>query len=213
MIAPLHFISGQTAACSHPESIALACEAGVRWVQLRVKDQSEEAVFLQAAEAKYICRQYGAKLVINDYPAIAKAIGADGVHLGKEDMPVAEARKIVGNMVIGATANTFDDILAHARSGADYVGLGPFRFTNTKKKLSPLLGLEGYKNILAQCRLNGLQLPIIAIGGIELEDVAEILQTGVHGVAVSSLIARAENRQEVVENIHQKLQKTILRDA
>lgn len=214
MIEPLQFISQETQDCSHVKSIALACEAGVRWVQLRIKEAPEEEVFLQAREAKKICEQYRVKLLINDYPAIAQSVGAYGVHLGKDDMPVAEARKMVGSrMIIGATANTFEDVLSHSRSGADYVGLGPFRFTSTKKNLSPLLGLEGYRKILHQCRLHRLQLPLIAIGGIQLQDVEGIMQTGISGIAVSSLIAGTLNGTEMVENIYQKLQKPNFQNA
>lgn len=214
MIESLQFISQETPTCSHLKSIALACEAGVRWVQLRMKDATEKEVFVQAREAKKICEQYGTRLIINDYPAIAESVEAFGVHLGKEDMPVAEARKKLGTrMIIGATANTFEDILSHSRSGADYVGLGPFRFTSTKKNLSPLLGLEGYREILHQYKLHQLQLPVIAIGGIDLQDVEEIVQTGISGIAVSSLIVRAINREETVRNIFQKLQKRNLQNA
>lgn len=190
------------------ESIERACRAGVRWVQLRIKDVSQEVVAPQALEAKKVCDHYGAKLIINDYPALAKAVGAFGVHLGKEDMPVAEARQLVGDgLVIGATANTMGDIRAHSRNGADYVGLGPFRFTATKKKLSPLLGLEGYRSISQQCRNEGLNVPLIAIGGIELADINELLQAGVYGIAASSLICKTAKPEEVVETILQNFHR------
>jgi thiamine-phosphate pyrophosphorylase len=206
MISQLQFISQQTKNFTHLESIAQACEAGIKWIQLRIKDETEESIYTTALQAKEICDQYGATLIINDYPAIAAAIHAAGVHLGKEDMPVSEARKIVGDkMMVGATANTFEDIEKHDQDGADYVGLGPFRFTATKKKLSPVLGLEGYTRILNQCRACNISIPIIAIGGIGLKDIPDIMQTGVHGIAVSSLIALAANKKQLVETIFQSL--------
>lgn len=205
MIDRLQFISQESKGCTHVESIERACKAGIRWVQLRIKDAPQEVVASQAVEAKKVCDHFGAKLIINDYPALAKAVGAYGVHLGKEDMPVAEVRRVVGDLLIGATANTVEDIRAHCRNGADYIGLGPFRFTATKKKLSPLLGLEGYRNSIEQCRLEGLRVPLIAIGGIKLADIDGILQAGVYGIAVSSLISKATNPEEVVEAILQKL--------
>lgn len=213
MIERLQFISQESEGCTHLQSIATACEAGVKWVQLRIKNQPAEEVRRQAAEAKAICAGHGARLIINDYPEVAREVEAYGLHLGKEDMPLAEARKIVGSMAIGATANTLDDIRAHCRNGADYIGLGPFRFTSTKKKLSPLLGLQGYRQLLQQCREEGLAVPLIAIGGIELEDIEGILQAGVSGVAVSSLIAKAARPTEVVEKIYKKLQRTDLAHA
>lgn len=208
IIHPLHFISQETDSISHAESIQQACEAGVTWVQLRVKDRLEQEVLLQAKEAKEICDRFGARLIINDYPEVAASINAYGLHLGKEDMAIQDARKIVGDqIIIGGTANTFEDIVKHQQQGADYVGLGPFRFTATKKNLSPVLGLEGYQHIMEQCRAAGIQLPVIAIGGILVNDIEKILPTGVQGIAVSSLIVQAKNKKEVVQHVMHSLSK------
>lgn len=207
MIERLQFISQETETITHLQSIEAACKAGVKWVQLRVKDKEAGEMLELALAARAICNHYGAKLIVNDRPEIARQVGADGVHLGKLDMPVAEAREIVGNIIIGATANTFEDIAAHAKSGADYIGLGPYRFTATKKNLSPVLGLEGYQRILSACRESDIRVPVVAIGGIEVADIAGLLQAGLHGIAVSSLIARAGNQQEIVEKIERELEK------
>jgi thiamine-phosphate pyrophosphorylase len=227
MIEKLQFISQQTDQLSHLQSISAACKAGVKWVQLRVKEKSAEEVLALALEAREICKSYGAKLIINDHPAIALKAGADGVHLGKLDMPVAEARKMVGDMIVGATANTFEDIEAHARSGADYVGLGPFRFTATKKNLSPILGLEGYRAIMKKCRQENIHIPIVAIGGIQVADIAGLRQAGLHGIAVSSLLVGAASAaglsaaaeaggghpHETVEMILRELEKNTIAHA
>ena len=207
MIEKLQFISQENTSFSHLDSIKAACEAGVKWVQLRVKNKSAEEVLALALEARAISRQYGAKLIINDKAEIALQADADGVHLGKEDMPIREARKIVGNRIIGATANTFEDIQQHALDGADYIGLGPFRFTATKEKLSPILGLVGYASLMESCREKAISVPVVAIGGIAVADLPAIMETGVHGIAVSSLIARAADQQELVEKILKLLEK------
>ena len=124
------------------------------------------------------------------------------MHLGKHDMPVAEARRLLGNgFIIGGTANTFDDVKMHYEAGADYIGCGPFRFTTTKKNLSPILGLEGYRRIVSQMKEAGINLPIVAIGGITREDIPAILQTGVTGVALSGTILRADNPAEETRRI------------
>ena len=124
------------------------------------------------------------------------------MHLGKHDMPVAEARRLLGNgFIIGGTANTFDDVKMHYEAGADYIGCGPFRFTTTKKNLSPILGLEGYRRIVSQMKEAGINLPIVAIGGITREDIPAILQTGVTGVALSGTILRADNPAEDTRRI------------
>ena len=132
--------------------------------------------------------------------------GADGVHLGKNDMPVDEARKILGpDKIIGGTANTIDDIIRLHRQGADYIGCGPFRFTTTKKKLSPVLGLEGYRDIVLKMREKGIDLPIVAIGGITVDDIPAIMGTGVTGIALSGAILNAEDPKSMTESILETL--------
>ena len=175
-----------------PEGAERACRGGVRWVQLRVKNQPYAIWKQLALETQAVARRYGATLLINDNPRLAQDIGADGVHLGQADMPPAEARAMLGaTFIIGGTANTFADVQRHAAAGVDYVGLGPFRFTSTKEKLSPILGLAGYADILRQCRAAGLAVPIVGIGGVTLADVPALLETGLHGVAVSGAIGAA----------------------
>ena len=185
-IGKLHFITDSPI---HAEE---ACKGGVDWVQLRIKDKNEDDVKMVAEETKAICKKYGAKLIMNDSVKLAKMIGADGVHLGKEDMPPDEARSLVGpDFIIGGTANTIEDIRRLALLKVDYIGLGPFRFTQTKTNLSPLLGLQGYYDLMKACIDEHIQVPVIAIGGIKLNDVEEILATGVYGIAVSSAIGNS----------------------
>ena len=167
-------------------------QGGCRWVQLRMKDATVAQVMEQGRAVGRLCRSYGATFILDDRVEMVEALGADGVHLGKNDMPVQEARALLGpDKIIGATANSFDDIRMAVAAGADYIGLGPFRFTTTKAKLSPVLGLEGYADIMQKCRLEGINIPIVAIGGILADDMAAIMATGVSGVAVSGAILNA----------------------
>lgn len=204
MIAKLQYISQQSASLTHIAAIHKALDAGCDWVQLRVKNTPETVVARYAEEAKKLCAQYGAKLIINDYPHLAKTVEADGLHLGLQDMPIQEARSIVGDkMIIGGTANTLELIRQRVAEGADYVGLGPFRYTTTKEKLSPVLGLEGYATILRQLAAEGITIPIIAIGGLVVDDVTALLKTGVHGIAVSGAVTNAANPADLVRTIQQ----------
>lgn len=188
----IQFISHYTDTISYLDSIRLALEGGCRWVQLRMKDATDEEMLLVALEAQRLCREAGATFIIDDHVELVRKINADGVHLGKMDMPIAEARRILGDkFIIGGTANTFEDVQAHYEAGANYIGCGPFRFTTTKKKLSPVLGLEGYRSIVSQMRDKGIDLPIVAIGGITAEDIPAIMQTGVTGIALSGTVLRA----------------------
>lgn len=192
MMVQVQFISHYNERYGYLDSIRLALKGGCRWVQLRMKGATDDEVRPVALEAQRLCREAGATFVIDDRVALVKELGADGVHLGKNDMPIAEARQVLGpDVIIGGTANTFDDVKAHYEADADYIGCGPFRFTTTKEKLSPILGLEGYRSIVSSMRAEGIRLPIVAIGGIEGDDLADILATGVTGVALSGVVLRA----------------------
>ncbi|MDN3670863.1 thiamine phosphate synthase [Echinicola jeungdonensis] len=204
-ISVLHYI---TPNLDHQDDylkdISNACQNGVEWVQLRMKNYPKDLVLSTGMQAKKICDHFNAKLIINDYPEIANYVGAYGVHVGKEDEAVVEIKKRYGNKLkIGATANTFEDIEA-AAPFVDYIGLGPLRFTATKEKLSPVLGLEGYREIIEKCTNQGIDLPVIGIGGIRLEDMDDLKKTGLHGVAVSGLIYQSSHNQDTIQQIKNK---------
>lgn len=190
----LQFITHFTERHTYLDSARIALEGGCRWVQLRMKDADEGLFVATAREVRALCDRFGATLVIDDHAELVGATGADGVHLGKNDMPVAEARRMLGpDIVIGGTANTFDDVKALAEAGADYIGCGPFRFTTTKQRLSPVLGLEGYRDIVRRMRESDISLPIVAIGGITFDDIGPIMHTGVTGIALSGSVLRADD--------------------
>ena len=191
----LQFITHYNENCSYEDSAKIALDGGCRWVQLRIKDGEEEFLEQMALRVQSMCREYGATFIIDDNVLLAKKIGADGVHLGKNDMPVAQARQILGEkFIIGGTVNTFEDILYHLKNGTpDYFGCGPFRFTSTKKNLAPVLGFEGYRDIVLRMREKGIDIPIVAIGGITKEDIPQLLECGVSGIALSGSIINAEN--------------------
>jgi thiamine-phosphate pyrophosphorylase len=206
MIDKLHYISQQAQDGSPLTAIRQALAAGCKWIQLRVKNQPKQAILDYAIAAKTLCNQYGAILIIDDHPDIALQCGAHGVHLGLQDMPVAEARRMLGdNMIIGGTANTFAHIQQRAAAGVNYIGCGPYRFTTTKEKLSPILGLSGYQMLVAQMDAANIRIPVIAIGGILPEDVLPIMQAGIYGVALSGAITFADHREQVVQQIYQQL--------
>jgi thiamine-phosphate pyrophosphorylase len=206
MIAQLHYITQDIEGVPHQELVLNACVAGIDWVQLRVKNRSYNEWLDIAHKTEMICRKYHAKLIVNDNVGIAKAIKANGVHLGKMDMSPREARQELGSTtIIGGTANSFEDIEQLNDAGVDYIGLGPFRFTSTKENLSHLLGLEGYKKIIEQCKKKGISIPIIAIGGIKLEDIKPIAETGIYGIAVASAINSTPNMFEAAKRFKSKV--------
>jgi len=204
MISRFHYLTQDLPDFSHQELAEIACKSGIRWLQLRVKNKTDSEWLQIAKDVKQTCDQFQATLIINDNVEIAKEVDADGVHLGKSDMSVQEARKILGNKIIGATANTLEDILEYQKNGANYVGLGPYRFTETKKNLSATLGIDGYSQIFKSSN-HQIEIPVIAIGGIQLDDVKVLVNAGVYGVAVSSAINLSNNKEKTIRDFQSQI--------
>jgi len=191
MISKLHYISQGATPKEHLENIQRACASGAELVQLRLKNVDEATVLEIAKKAREITGHFQTRLIINDHYKIAAQVKADGVHLGKSDTCPTIARKELSSwQIIGGTANTLEDCQTLIGKKVDYIGLGPFRFTKTKDSLSPVLGENGYLTILEELKTD---TPIIAIGGITLNDVLDIMATGVYGIAVSGEITRDFN--------------------
>lgn len=207
MIDKLHYISQKPLKGTHLDAIEAVLAAGGKWIQLRVKDEPEAQVLELAIASRKLCEQYGARLIVNDYPELALKAAAHGLHLGLSDMPVAEARAMVGpDLIIGGTANTFEHIQQRIAEGVDYIGLGPYRFTSTKQNLSPVIGLEGYRSLMEQMRVKGLRIPVIAIGGVLSADIPELMSAGLYGVAVSGALTGQPELREEIEKMYGYLQ-------
>lgn len=199
---PIQFITHYTERYSYLDSAQIALEGGCRWIQLRMKNCPLSEVEAVGRQVKALCKEHDAIFIIDDYVELAQKLEADGVHLGKNDMPVAEARQVLGEgFLIGGTANTFEDIVRHYQGGADYIGCGPFRFTTTKQNLSPVLGLQGYASLMQQMKETDIHLPVVAIGGITRQDIPDILRTGVHGIALSGAVLHADNPVKEMQDI------------
>jgi len=192
----LQYISQGHTLTEQKNNILKALDAGAKWIQVRWKETSDKELHILAEQIKRACSEFGAHCIINDHPAIAKSIDADGVHLGLDDCSIIDARNLLGpEKIIGGTANTFADVKQRIAENCDYIGLGPFNYTTTKQKLSPLLGISGYENIIQHIGQQALPLvPIFAIGGIRhLEDIQHLLQIGVYGIALSGIITETPN--------------------
>lgn len=191
---PVQFITHENSQISYEKSAILALKGGCKWIQLRAKGFSDEDVKPMALRLKKMCRENNATFIIDDRVELVKEIEADGVHLGRKDMPVDQARQYLGEgFLIGGTANTIEDVRMLHRASADYIGCGPFRYTTTKKNLAPILGIDGYKSIIAIMEKENISIPVCAIGGITLKDVPSIMAAGVNGIAISSAIISSDN--------------------
>jgi thiamine-phosphate pyrophosphorylase len=171
-------------------------DAGVRWVQYRDKQSDRRCLFDTASELRRLTRKAGACFIMNDFPDIAAAVDADGVHLGQEDMPIAEARKVLGaGKMIGVSTHNMDEAVEAEREGADYIGFGPIFHTSTKDAGEPrgtdLLSLVRKK----------VGIPVVAIGGITADELPKVMSAGAQAVAVASAILQGEIRRNVKEFI------------
>jgi thiamine-phosphate pyrophosphorylase len=188
-----------------------ALDNGCDWIQMRFKNQKPKKLFALAEAVKLLCEEYLANFIINDNVHLAKQIVADGVHLGLSDMGVNEARSLLGKTkIIGATANTFEDILKQVNNGCDYIGLGPFQYTKTKSNLSPILGFEGYHSIIRKMEELQIEIPLYAIGGITLEDIETLMRTGIHGIAVSGLITKSNQKEKLITQLNYNLYGNVI---
>jgi len=210
-ISKIHYITQAKTEDLILSEVKSVLEAGIDWVQLRIKNDALDYLSI-AQKVKELTDKSKAILILNDKVDLVNEIGADGVHVGLEDMPIQDVRSVLGDdKIIGGTANTFADAKNVELFGADYIGLGPFQKTNTKKNLSPVLGLKTYEEIIPKEEPYGWQfllfnIPIIAIGGLEIKDIKELkTQTGIHGVALSGLIYNSDDKKKLVTEINQVL--------
>jgi thiamine-phosphate pyrophosphorylase len=211
MYNKLQYISQGESVEEQLYNIHQALDSGCDWIQLRFKNQKPKKTFALAEAVKFLCEEYLANFIINDDVHLAKQMNADGVHLGLSDMGIEEARAILGRTkIIGATANTYENIVQQVNNGCDYIGLGPFQYTKTKSNLSPILGFEGYRSIISKMKDSQIEIPLYAIGGITVEDVHILMKTGIHGIAVSGLITKSNQKDKLITQLNYNLYGNVI---
>jgi thiamine-phosphate pyrophosphorylase len=208
-ISKLQYITQSETAEEIRAEVHAVVNNGIDWVQLRMKDDNLDHESI-AKDVKLICANK-ATFIINDRVELAKKVDADGVHLGLNDMSIEQARSILGpDKIIGGTANTMVDCKNAELSGTDYIGMGPFGFTDTKEELAPIIGLEGFQKLFPKDEKYGwmfmsLNLPIVAVGGIKIEDVSGLMNSRLHGIAVSGMIANADNQTILIHELKETI--------
>lgn len=197
MIGRLHVLTDLDAPVPPLDLVAAALGGGAPVIQVRAK-ALEDRTFLALAEAVVArCRSAGATCLIDDRVDLALAAGADGVHLGDLDLPVAVARRLLGpDMIIGATARDAASARARVTDGADYLGVGPTYATTTKDGLPDPIGPTGVGTVAAAA-----DVPVIAIAGITLERVPEVMAVGAHGIAVVGAVSRADDPRQATADL------------
>lgn len=177
-----------------------AADAGATLIQLRGKNCETRKFLDLALQTSGILKTKGIPLIINDRADVALACGAEGLHLGQQDLPLVHARKILGeDRLIGISVNTLEQAKAAESGGADYLGVGPVYFTSSKDKLPTILGLKGLRTFREK-----VQIPILAIGGITAENAGDVISSGADGIAVISAIMDANNIIEATQTLLKK---------
>lgn len=186
------------------EQVEEALEGGITILQLREKNLKEEDFIREAVEIRNLCHKYNVPLIINDNVQVALKSGADGVHVGITDTPVAEIRELTGkNFIIGATAKTVEQAKEAEKSGADYLGVGAV-FPSSTKKTAIRITKEELQKICSS-----VKIPAVAIGGITDENISEIKGGGMSGIAVVSAIFGAENIKEAAVELKEKAREAV----
>ena len=202
-ISRFHYLTQDLPGRSHTEQAQIACEAGANWVQYRCLSKADDEMIAEIHQIAAICDDWGATLILTNHYHLLDKVDAQGVHMEDPDADLAAIRRIISDeKTLGASATNIDGLLRLQNSGVvDYCGYGPFAHTDTKLNNNPLLGYEGYR---ALERLP-VDLPVIAVGGIQLKDVEPLLRTGIYGIAVSSVINLSLDPAGMVKEIYRRV--------
>lgn len=194
----LQFITSKNERYSTIEQVKMALEAGCKWIELNIEGATNDEAKATIDEVIPLCKDADAILVIDDFVELAKELEVTGVRLCKKEIKASDARNMLeGGPIIGINVSTAGDIYALKGIDVDYVALGAYE----------TLGLESYQKIVSEVRENGVMLPIVAYGDITLEDIEDIMATGVNGVAMGKAVVEAENPIEYIKAILNKLYK------
>lgn len=205
-IEKLHFITHDIDNLTHVEQAQLACEAGAKWIQYRCLIKNDEELLKDIHPIAEICDDWGATLIVTNHIHLNRKADIQGFHIEDMDADFVALRKQLGeDITIGGSSNTVEGLIRLAAEGADYAGCGPFSITTTKPNNSPLLGVAGYEKIVSILKEKKINLPVLAVGGVTLNDVDALLATGIFGIAASSAINKAENMKDAYVSFYDKI--------
>ncbi len=205
-IEKLQFITHDIIQHSHIEQAQIACEAGAKWIQYRCLSKADDELLADINSIADICDDWGATLIVTNHIHLKGKADIQGFHIEDMSADFITLRKQIGDeFTLGGSANTTDDIIRLAKEGADYVGFGPFKVTTTKPNDSPLLGIKGYTNAIEILKSQGIDLPILAVGGVTLQDIDPLLATGVYGIAASSAINQSDDMYQTYKDFYNLL--------
>jgi thiamine-phosphate pyrophosphorylase len=203
-ISKFHYLTQNLPHRSHIEQAIIACGAGANWIQYRCLTKTDNELIDEINEIAALCDEWGATLILTNHYHLLDKVDAQGVHIEDFDADWGAIRQIIGDdKTLGASATNLESLLKVQNSGVvDYCGYGPFAHTNTKPNNKPLLGFDGYRELSKHSEID---IPVIAVGGIQLQDVEPLLQTGIHGIAVSAAINLAISPEEAFKEFYRKI--------
>ncbi|HEY0053770.1 MAG TPA: thiamine phosphate synthase [Pedobacter sp.] len=206
-ISKLHYLTQDLEHRSHVEQTQLACEAGCKWLQYRCFSKSDEEMLMELHQIASICDDWGATLIVTDHVHLLSKADIQGVHIEDMDADFIAIRKQIGpDKTLGASAHTFENIQRIIESEVvDYVGCGPFSLTDTKPNDYNLLGFDGYQAIMENMKRTGIEFPVLAVGGVTLEDIERLMRTGVFGIALSAAVNTSSNPAKAFKDIYNKV--------
>lgn len=202
-ISKFHYLTQDLPNRTHIEQAQIACEAGANWLQYRCLTKTDVELVDEINQIAQICDDWGATLIITNHYHLLDRVDVQGVHIEDFDADFGAIRAQIGeDKTLGASATNVKRLLATQATGmVDYCGYGPFAHTDTKPNNSPLMGVEGYKQLQRMM----VEIPVIAVGGIQLPDVDALLQTGVYGIAVSAAVNLSPDPAAAVKAFYKKI--------
>lgn len=205
-IEQLHFITHDLPAHTHVEQARIVCEAGGKWIQYRCLTKDDDALLNDINQIAGICDDWGATLIVTDHIHLQGKADIQGFHIEDMNADFLQIRAQVGAAcTLGGSSNTLDGLLRLANEGVDYAGFGPFSHTDTKPNSYPHLGVQGYEQAMQELKAQQVALPVLAVGGVTINDVHALMQTGIFGIAVSAAINQAEDMEAAYLEFYQKL--------
>jgi len=202
-ISKFHYLTQDLPNRSHVEQASIACAAGANWLQYRCLTKTDEELVDEINQVADICDEWGMTLIITNHYHLLSEVDAQGVHIEDFDADFAAIREHIGDdKTLGGSATNVEALLRVQATGVvDYCGYGPFAHTDTKPNNKPLLGFEGYREL----EKYSIEIPTIAVGGIQLDDVDRLLRTGVYGIAVSAAVNKAANPGNAIKEFYRKI--------
>jgi thiamine-phosphate pyrophosphorylase len=203
-ISKFHYLTQDLPNRSHVEQVSIACEAGANWIQYRCLIKPDDELIDEIDEIAVICDDWGATLILTNHYHLLDRVDAQGVHIEDFDADFEAIRVSIGDdKTLGASATNIARLLNVQSTGVvDYCGYGPFAHTDTKPNNEPLLGFEGYRELQKHPEI---EIPVIAVGGIQLADVEPLLAAGIYGIAVSAAVNLAIDPARVFKAFYQKI--------